>query len=389
MTIPQDLLLGAIAILDAMPDGARATLASAFLIVFLRYFEASIPSFEIQYGQSFRKTALVALLLIPAFVWLVPASRMTVYVETLNTAATGTHPFWLALVGLWLAGLLISLTALIRRQFRLRIEMNALPSIDDEKLVNRLAHWHRRLGLERAVTLVEVPGTEPRFLSAHRLVAFPAAARHWPGNLQDVLLIVSLAHLKRRHRRWHRIGWVVSCIYWPAPWVQQLADNLIRDFQQSADELAESCYRDRLGYDRALRQLAQRLVSPAENASGASNGDDQSAPGILQKLTSGWRNYTRSLRRLLDPTIEPPWRLADLLSERSADNQLSWTDPYDRVVLFVGQAVFLAFLLTGTTLKERPPEVDYEYSFPFELLWKEHFHRNQELQDKVLPPPPS
>ena len=71
-----------------------------------------------------------------------------------------------------------------------------------------------------------------------------------------------------------------------------------------------------------------------------------------------------------------------LLRERSEDNQLSWTDPYDRVVLFVGQAVFLAFLLTGTTLKERPPEVDYEYSFPFELLWKEHFHRNQEMLDQ-------
>ena len=58
------------------------------------------------------------------------------------------------------------------------------------------------------------------------------------------------------------------------------------------------------------------------------------------------------------------------------------------MVLFVGQAMFLAFLLTGTTLKERPPEVDYEYSFPFELFWKEHFHRNLELQEKVQPPPP-
>ena len=45
--------------------------------------------------------------------------------------------------------------------------------------------------------------------------------------------------------------------------------------------------------------------------------------------------------------------------------------------------VFLAFLLTGVTLKEKPPELEYKYYMPFELLWKEYFHRNQELIDKM------
>ena len=146
LTIPQDLLLGAIALLDAMPDGARAALAAIFLILFLQHFEARIPSFEIQYGQSFRKTALVALVLIPAFIWLVPASRMTVYVDVLEPAASGVHPFWLTLLVLWLAGLLTSLAALTRTQLKMRTEMNGLTNVDDEKLVNRLAHWQRRLG---------------------------------------------------------------------------------------------------------------------------------------------------------------------------------------------------------------------------------------------------
>lgn len=388
LSFPQTVLLGAIAMLDAMPDGARAALAAGFLILFLRHFEARIPAHEIQYGQSFRKTALVALLLIPAFVWLVPASRMTVYVEELAPADSGIHPVWLALLLLWLAGLLISLVALFRAQLSLRKEMRSLPVIDDDKLTGRLAHWQRRLGLERNLSLVEVPGTEPRFLAASALVALPAAARHWPGNLQDVILIVSLAHLKRRHRRWHRLGLIVRCAYWPVPWVQSLADNLVHDFQQSADELAESCYRDRLGYDRALRQLAQRLEAPGGNRESAAASDTEQPP-LTQKLRRVAATYQLAIQQLLHPAIEPAWRLDRLLSERSSDNQLSWTDPYDRVVLFVGQAVFLAFLLTGTTLKERPPEVDYEYSFPFELLWKEHFHRNLELQEKVQPPPPS
>lgn len=388
LTFPQELLLGAIALLDAIPDGARAALAAIFLILILRHFEARIPSFEIQYGQSFRKSALVALVLIPAFVWLVPASRMTVYVEELEPADTGMHAFWIALLIVWMAGVLSALAALIRAQFKMHAEMDALPAIDDEKLSSRLGHWQRRLGLEKTVRLVEVPGTEPRFLTSSDLVAFPAAARHWPGNLQDVILIVSLAHLKRRHRRWHRIGRTVSCIYWPVPWVATVADNLIRDFQQSADELAESCYRDRLGYDRALRQLAQRLARPGQHQPGTTEAAASTPAAYVARATAAGQAYLASISSLLKPAIEPPWQLADLLSERSADNQLSWTDPYDRVVLFVGQAMFLAFLLTGTTLKERPPEVDYEYSFPFELFWKEHFHRNLELQEKVQPPPP-
>lgn len=392
LTYPQTMLLGAIALLDAVPDGVRAALAAAFLILFLRHFEARIPSFEIQYGQSFRKTALVALLLIPAFVWLVPASRMTVYVEELNASETGLRLLWLALLGLWLAGLLTTLAARARLQLRLREELKTLPAIDDEKLSNRLAHWQRRLGFDGTVSLVEAPGTEARFLASGKLVILPAAARHWPGNLQDVLLIVSLVHLQRGHRRWHRFGGLVSCLYWPVPWVQKLADNLIRDFQQSADRLAESCYRDRLGYDRALRQLAQRLMLPAGQPAGRADPGAAAAPArpaITVRLTEAAGGYARALQQLLNPAAEPTWRLDALLSERSAEHQLAWTDPYDRVVLFVGQAVFLAFLLTGTTLKERPPEIDYEYSFPFELLWKEHFHRNLELQEKVQPPPPS
>ena len=67
------------------------------------------------------------------------------------------------------------------------------------------------------------------------------------------------------------------------------------------------------------------------------------------------------------------------------DLPLKWTDPYDRVALYVGQAVFFAFLLTGVTLRERPPDLDTDYSMPFELLWREHLHRNEELEQRVRP----
>jgi hypothetical protein len=152
------------------------------------------------------------------------------------------------------------------------------------------------------------------------------------------------------------------------------------------DELAGSCYRDRLGYDRALRQLAQRLVLPTGilQASGRAHWGSW-MPG---KMAERFHVYIRSVQHLLQPDTDPVWRLDDLLRERGAEHKLAWNDPYDRVALFVGQAAFFAFLLTGATLQERPPEADYEYSMPFELFWKEHFHRNLELQEKAQPSGP-
>jgi beta-lactamase regulating signal transducer with metallopeptidase domain len=384
LSLPQNCLLAVIGLLDAVPDGARAALAALLLVWFLRLFEIRIPRHEVQYGQSFRKSALAALVVIPAFVWLVPASRMTVFVEELEPSGMTSNPIWLVLLLLWLSGVLAAGIAFLRAQRCAAREMASLPVVEDDKLTVRLTHWRLRLGMETALVLVEVPGTDPRFLSSGNRVAIPAAARHWPGSLQDVLLIVALAHLKRRHRRWHLIGQLIGCLYWPVPWVQRLADHLIQDFQQSADGLAESCYRDRMGYDRALRQLEQRLGSPAgDRTAGAV---EEAADRLPARITASLRDYLRSLLHLLDPATEPPWRLDDLLLQRSSEQKLAWTDPYDKVVVFVGQAVFFSFLLTGATLEERPPEVDYEYSMPFELFWKEHFHRNLELQEKLKPP---
>ncbi len=385
LNLPQNTLLDIIGLLDAMPDGARAALSALLLVAFLRLFERRIPGNEIQYGQSFRKSALAALIVIPAFVYGVPASRMTVFVEELQPAGSHLHPAWVWILAIWLAGAAASLLALLRSEIAARREAGTLPAIDDGKLEARLAHWCRRLGTERDIALVETAGTAPRFFACGDRVALPAAARHWPGNLQDVLLITALAHLKRHHQRWYLIGGIMNALYWPIPWVQTLTSHLILDFQRAADALAESCYRDRLGYDRALRQLAARLA-PAGSGARQENPDPSARP---VRMIGRLQHYVRALTALLNPRAEPDWPLGQLLEARSTEDKLTWTDPYDKVVLFVGQAVFFAFLLTGATLKERPPEVDYEYSLPFELFWKENFHRNLELQEKVQPMPGS
>ena len=62
-----------------------------------------------------------------------------------------------------------------------------------------------------------------------------------------------------------------------------------------------------------------------------------------------------------------------------------WGEPYERVVLFVGQAVFLALFITGMTLKPMPPEIERTYMLPFEFAWMENFHRNLERQESGAP----
>jgi len=383
--IPGDFLIGAIALLDSLPEAIRAMLAALLLVAFLRLFESRIATRELQLGLSFRKTALVSLLLIPLFVLLFPASRMVVFVEELPSAGGPQHWIWQVVVGFWALGCLTGMVQLVRRHRRSRVERQTLAVLDDEKLTARVAHWRRRLGMQQPLTLKEVAGNRPVHSRSENTILLPAAARHWPGNVQDILLIQTLCHLQRRHHRWHLIGQMVSCIYWPVCWVQGLHRNLLTDFQRSADRLAESCYQDNIGYDRALRQLEQRLGPPVAARRRTASVDSQARLKLSGRLAATGliiTDYLKEICRLLSPSAEPDWHIEGLLAQRQHDQPLLWTDPYDKVGLFVVQSVFFAFLLTGVTLKEKPPELEADYAMPFELLWKQHFHRNRELLDR-------
>ncbi|MEM8768200.1 MAG: M56 family metallopeptidase [Pseudomonadota bacterium] len=376
--LPLDALIGAINLLDALPDVIRAMLTALLLVALLAFFERRIPVNEFQYGQSFRKTAMIMLLLLPLCVWLFPASRMVVFVEELPEREAATLGAWRFLVGLWAAGALVALGAWLRQLLRSRSAASGYATIEEDKLRARLAHWQRRLGLEDELRFLESPGEQPLLLLGGHELALPAAARHWPGNLQDLVMIVNLCHLKRGHRPWHLLAQLVSAVYWPIPFVRAMHRRLLDDFRASADELGESCYQDRLGYARTLKQLDQRLAPPANRKSLPEKVGTRAGSVAVAIQTQ--------LQGLLAPVATPHWAIDHLLVARDSEAPLKWTDPYDKVVLFVGQAVFFAFLLTGVTLKERPPEVEQDYQFPFELFWKEHFHRNLELQEKTLPP---
>ena len=374
LAIPGELLIGAIAALDSLPDFIRAMLTALVLAGLLRYFEVRIPPNEVQYGQSFRKSAFISLILIPLFVYVFPASRMVVFVEDLTLPAPTDHWLWQTLLFAWLAGFLLTLGQFARAQLKTRKEVAGLPRIEDEKLLARLAHWQRRLGMSREISLVQFSGDQPRRFMTKSRTGIPTAAMHWPGSVQDVVLIQALCHLQKRHARWHLIAQFVSSLYWPITWVQTLHAHLLEDFERSTDALADSCYRDHLGYARALSQLEQRTKPPGQAASEDEIRERPRAPA----------RYVARIRHLFTPAAEPHWNLEASLADRREAVKPLWRDPYDKVVLFVGQAIFLAFLSTGVTLEEKPPEIDRNYDLPFAVLWKEHFHRNLELQDRTV-----
>ncbi|HEY5645184.1 MAG TPA: hypothetical protein VIS76_04550 [Pseudomonadales bacterium] len=380
MTALRDLLVNLLGMIDVMPAGMRALTTALVLAGALTFFEKRIPGPQTQYGQSFRKTALVALLAVPAFVWLAPASRMVVFVEALPDSPSWMAVLWWAFTLTWLAGFTVTASAVLSRQLASARVLRSLPRVDDAKLLARLDHWCARLGRTSRPEVLLAPGDQPAYLLSGTQLVFPAAALRWPVNQQDALIINGLCSLMNSHRRWHRIGAFVACVYWPVRSIQRVHANLLKNLRLAASDLAESCYQDRLGYTRALRQLAQRLKPRAKDLSRtreATIADNGRRVGAVQRCL-------RALRALM-PADDPVWDPGELLAARTQEAVRLWTDPYDRVVLFIGQAVLVAVLVTGVTLRERPPETEERFLMPFGLVWKERFHRNLELQEKVQP----
>ena len=394
LDMPVEAVLGAIAVLDGLPDYIRAMLASLLLVALLRYFDSRIAANEVQFGASFRKTALLALAVVPLVVWLFPSSRMVVFVEEMPTGSSATPWGWLALLGVWALGLTLGLLRLARAYVEFSRNLRAAPWVDDPKLLERFDHWQRRLGCAGTVRLCVVDGTAPLQALGLPRIGMPAAAMHAPAAVQDVLIIQALCQRKKRYGVWHLLAQIVGCCYWPITWVPRLHARLLEDLELVIDGMAESCYGDKDGYSRALRQIEQRLGEPvgkrqqAEPSAVATGTTAATGVAGLVRLHGALSGYGRRLWRLYTPDAAPGWQADAVLAAHARRDELQWGEPYERVVLLVGQAVFLAFLITGMTLRPMPPEIEKTYMLPFQFAWMENFHRNQERLDAQAQTPP-
>ncbi|MCB1683327.1 MAG: hypothetical protein R3E82_22555 [Pseudomonadales bacterium] len=394
------ILITGIALLDSLPDSVRAMLAATVLVAFLRFFESRIPIEDVQLGEAFCKSSLVAMIAIPLSVWLLPAYRMVVFVDVLPETSPHPHPGWMLLAAVWMTGFGAALIALItsHRKTRAALELQEFHgksgAPETQRLMLRLAHWQRRLSVPQTLSLVLLKGAQPRNLNSRHRIGFPAAALHWPVSAQDVLIIQALCRIKLHHRRWLLLAQILNCCYWPITWAPALQRRLLTTFQLTMEGLAESCFLDPLGYRNAVRQVEQRLPVQ-ERADTKTRSEDERAPdaqpvdaiATLRRITAHLRGYVHDLGRLFEAPGEIAWQPE--IRDRDAP-ELRWAEPYDRVFLRVGQAVFFAVLLTGVTLKESPPVIEFEARGWLEVNWMDQYfrnpNRNDHRRDPLLPP---
>lgn len=378
------LLIDCVAAVDALPVYIRAFFAGLLLCILLRFFESRIRAEEVLYSISFRKTAFVVLLIIPLLVVLFPVGRVVVFVDELPQRSSSIPWGWLLLLLIWASGFIATTGRLIHSYLNSYRKLKSLPTISaDNKLTARLHHWQQQLGITLPLTLVQGTGPAGRRLPGSRQIVVPASALHWPAGSQDVLLIRELCELKVHHHAWHCLAQTVACCYWPLTWVPRMHNRMSADFHLAADALAESCYRDPLGYDRALQQIARNQM-PA-TASRAESATDASVTR-MQQLLNRLQRYRDAVASLWQPETIPELDFEQLFAARAIRDRQRKTEPYDKVFWFIGQAVFVALLVSGPTLRQTPPEIEQDFALPFEVLWMENFHRNQEREEHQLPP---
>ena len=158
-----------------------------------------------------------------------------------------------------------------------------------------------------------------------------------------------LCYVRGRTRLWHVVGASIAALFWLVPSVRAIAHGLDHSLEQTCNRLAMSCFSDRLGYDRAKKQLEQRLETQT---------DGQSMPvweAAEASVGMGPRYQRRSRRK--DPQ-------------------------YDRVFWSLVQVTVVVFILTGTTLQQL--EVFDGEEVELSERWFFSYERSADYSDKKI-----
>jgi len=365
LAAPHDALIWYVGLLDRVPDFARAMLTGALLVALLAWSRRKVPVHDVQFSISFWKVSLIVLVIAPLAVWLLPATRLSVFVEDLEPPAPSAGLVWLALLGIWGAGFLVGLAGLVHQLAGAVRAALAAPVAADDKLAERLRHWQRRLGAAPRTRLVLVADDRPSQVPGVARIQLPRAALHWPAAATDLLVIQALCRQKKHHGAWYLFAQVVACAYWPVTWVRRVAAGLLHDFEVAADNLAAACYQDEPGYHRALRQLEQRLTPPPVPGTGGRAAAGTGSGGRLAAVSA----YLRGVRATLTPQSTLRWDGSALSSAYARRRDAVWSEPGERLAWLVGQALLVALVVSSVTLRETPPEIERDFSITLNPSW--------------------
>lgn len=145
-----DVLVMLVASLDSLPNMGRLFLSAGLLALLFGLINARIAPINAAMGVSYRKRALLALLIVPALAHVVFGVRLVLLVEALPARGSAPDTLWWSLLAGWLVGVgyfgIRSVGAM-----GLRARSSSIDGNDalDDKLVGRLDHWRNRLTIER------------------------------------------------------------------------------------------------------------------------------------------------------------------------------------------------------------------------------------------------
>ena len=308
-----DVIVFVVSLLDALPDACRAILSAAVLALVVVETSKHISSQKAGFGLAYRKTALFSLLAIPLTIYFALDLRLVLMVDELPSYVVVPNVAAFIVTTVWLTGFIAKLGWSVARHYRHKstAEGTAL----DEKFALRVERWQTRMG-DVDIEVALGPVDEPTYVGERLLL--PNAAARWDRSVQDAVLLHSFAVVRLSPRLWYWVAEVVAAMYWPIPQLRLLREQIVTDIQFFADVKAIAYYKDRLGYSRALRYLAQFV-------------DSLSIAGQPPSTAWGGIGALNTRAELL------------LQSEHAEPH-------YDRVFWALMQATLTVFLLTGTTL---------------------------------------
>ena len=352
--------------LDTLPAEGRVLLLALLLTVALYGFNRLLADADATLRVLFGKGALMALVLVPAGVYLLGV-QVPVPVEQLQRYDTPwpAYVVW-ALLSVWLLGALVQLVRLALEWRRSAGLVAELPEANS-KIGSRIGHWTQRLNLPITVEVrcegAEVPwhvGSMPRQPAQ---VVLPAAALNWPVGVVDVMLLEQLAMLKQSAWRWMFAGRVIAALYWPSPWVARMAADLAQVLVQPGLGLARAAYRDPEGFRRDLKQLRQRAqtLQPV--------GGDGLYGSVLRLANDGRYEDVAPAPVSEDATaasFEGKW--AGTKRRRAAKVR----DPYEQAYWLIAVASIVVGVATTLTLKQAAPEFEPRF---LNIKWQDQMVR--------------
>ncbi len=361
--------------LDTLPVGGRIALLAFLLALTLCAFSNRLQTeLGSRLNVMYRKGALVSMLVVPLAVFVLGV-QMPVYVDEFARFQT-VVPYYLT-VGfsvVWMVGAFVRLRRVwmaVTATHR-ALEQDGL-SDPSEKLRARVAHWCRRLNQSDAIA-VHVGGGERAWhasaSSAH--VVLPAAAVNWPMGVVDVLLLQQLAQIRQRAWSWSLFGALVAAVYWPIPWVKRMADQLSEHMAAGGASLARSAYRDREGWRRDVRSLAQRSDTLGAH-------DTPGVDGLFRLPSVEWiePEQARQRRGEVDDSFEDKWALTK--HRRSERHR----DPYEQAYWLIAVACLLVGVATTLTVVKTPPEFEPQF---LEVKWQDQMGRRIRETDSAGKP---